>query len=93
MACFTALALQMPDIFSNSEEFQAWFDSWASHDTEAQPGTGAARAAQREEQVCPLAQNCSLCQYHRNQRNMFWAGHALCRMLAASTSLFTVADP
>lgn len=50
--CFTALALQMPDIFSSSGEFQSWFDSWATPETEAQAGTDGARAAQREEQVC-----------------------------------------
>lgn len=44
----------MPDIFSSSEEFQAWFDSWSSPESAGNGGTDAARAAQREEQVCWL---------------------------------------
>lgn len=47
----TPVSLQMPDIFSSSQEFQTWFDSWSSAESVGQGGTDAARAAQREEQV------------------------------------------
>eukprot|EP00892_Ulva_mutabilis_P010151 jgi/Ulvmu1/7508/UM037_0052.1 len=48
---WSLLHFLMPDIFSSAEEFQSWFDSWASPDADGQAGTDAARAAQREEQI------------------------------------------